>query len=82
MSNRNRYYYLLIGIVAIGISAYLFIFPNFETTEFDVETIDNISKGVTTTSPGSDNSDQITEELTNSENIDITKENPSTVNKF
>ena len=82
MNNRNRYYYLLTGIVAIGLSAYLFIFPNFETTEFDEETIDNISKGVTTTSPGSDNSDQINEELTNNENIDIAKENPSTVNKF
>ena len=82
MSNRNRYYYLLIGIVAIGISAYLFIFPNFETTEFDAETIENISKGVTTTISGQENSDQINEELTNSENIDIAKENSSTVEKF
>lgn len=82
MNNRNRYYYLLIGIVAIGISAYLFIFPNFETTQFDAGTIENISKGVTTTSPEPENSDQINEELTNSENIDIAKENPSTVNKF
>ena len=49
MNSQNRYYYLLGTIVAIGISAYLFIFPNFETAEFDAEVIENISKGVTTT---------------------------------
>ena len=30
--------------------AYLFILPSFETTDFDAEVIENISKGVTTTS--------------------------------
>ena len=82
MSNQNRYYYLLTGIVAIGLSTYFFIFPNFETTQFDTETIENISKGVTTTTSGSENSDQINEELNKSENIDIAKENPSTISKF
>ena len=46
MKNQNRYILLLVAILAIGLSAYLFIFPNFETTEFDQKVIENISKGV------------------------------------
>jgi len=82
MNNQNRYYYLLGTIVAIGISAYLFVFPNFETAEFDAEVIENISKGVTTTVVSNENNEEINEETADSEDIDIEKENPSTVNKF
>jgi LCP family protein required for cell wall assembly len=78
MNSQNRYYYLLGTIIAIGISAYLFIFPNFETAEFDAEVIENISKGVTTTVVNSENN----EEIADSEDIDIEKEKPSTVSKF
>ena len=82
MNNRNRYYYLLVAIFAIGMSTYLFIFPNFETTEFDVEVIENISKGVTTTIAESENKENTTEVPTASENIEIKKEDLTTVNKF
>ena len=82
MNSQNRYYYLLGTIVAIGISAYLFIFPNFETAEFDAEVIENISKGVTTTVVDNEKNEQITAQSSVSEDIDIKKENPATVNKF
>ena len=82
MNNRNRYFYLLIVIVTIGFSAYLFLFPNFETTEFDKEVIDNISKGVTTTIPDNEDINETKEELVIDENIDINKESQSTVNRF
>ena len=82
MNNQNRYYYLLGFIVAIGITAYFVIFPNFETSEFDAEVIDNISKGVTTTIVSNENNEQINEEPSISEDIDIEKENPIAVNKF
>ena len=82
MNRQNRYYYLLGTIVAIGISAYLFIFPNFETAEFDAVVIENISKGVTTTVVSNENNEEINEEIAVSEDIDIENENPTTVNKF
>ena len=82
MNSQNRYYLLLVAIVAIGISTYFFLFPNFETTEFDAEVIENISKGVTTTVVNDENNQQINEELITSENIDIEKENSVTINKF
>ena len=84
MNNQNRYYYLLGTIVAIGVSAYLLIFPNFETTKFDAEVIENISKGVTTTVSPNGNNEQVNKESTANENdnIDIEKENPSKINTF
>ena len=82
MNSQNKYYYLLGTIVAIGFSAYLFIFPNFDTAEFDTEVIENISKGVTTTLVSNENNEEINEEIAGSEGIDIENENPSTVNKF
>ena len=78
MNSQNRYYYLLIAILAIGFSAYTFMFPDFETTEFNSEVIENISKGVTTTIADG----QITEETIVAEKIDIVKENPSAINKI
>ena len=82
MNSQNRYYYLLGTIIAIGISTYLFIFPNFETAEFDAEVVENISKGVTTTVVDNENNEQITAESSVNEDIDIEKENPATINKF
>ena len=78
MNSQNRYYYLLIAILAIGFSAYTFVFPDFETTEFDSEVIENISKGVTTTIADGQNA----EETIVAEKIDIVKENPSAINKI
>ena len=82
MNSQSRYYYLLGTIVTIGFSVYLFIFPNFETAEFDAEVIEIISKGVTTTVEVKENNEQTNEESPISEDIDIEKENPATVNKF
>lgn len=82
MNIQNRYYYLLIAILTIGISSYIFIFPNFQTAKFDPEVIENISKGVTTTIAEDESSDESADETVTSENINIVKEDPSAVNKF
>jgi len=82
MNIQNRYYYLLVGIVAIGFSAYIFIFPNFETTEFDSEVIENISKGVTTTIAEDEGANEIADETIATENIEIVQEDSSAINKF
>ncbi len=82
MNNQNRYYILLVAIFAIGASAYLIIFPNFETTQFDQEVIENISKGVTTTVAEVENEVEINKENNEVEKIDIEKEDYSTVNKL
>ena len=54
MDNQKRYFILLIVIFAIGALAYSFLVPSFETTDFDPEVIEDISKGITTTSTTSD----------------------------
>jgi len=82
MNFQNRYYYLLLAILAIGFSAYIFIFPNFETAEFDSEVIENISKGVTTTIAEYESALESSDETIAPENIDIVKEDPSALNKF
>ena len=50
MDNQKRYLLLFIIIFAIGGLAYSFLIPSFETTEFDPDVIEDISKGITTTS--------------------------------
>ena len=50
MDNQKRYLLLFIIIFAIGGFAYSFLIPSFETTEFDPDVIEDISKGITTTS--------------------------------
>ena len=48
----------LIGVLPLSISAYFIFIPNFETQEFNLDTIANISEGITTTIPnGSTNSE-------------------------
>ena len=50
MDNQKRYLLLFIVIFAIGALAYSFLVPSFETTDFDPDVIEDISKGITTTS--------------------------------
>ena len=54
MDNQKRYLLLFIVIFAIGALAYSFLIPSFETTDFDPDVIEDISKGITTTSTTSD----------------------------
>ena len=71
MDNQKRYFILLIVIFAIGALAYSFLVPSFETTDFDPDVIEDISKGITTTSTTlevSNNED--TQEASNEEVIE------------
>ena len=47
----NRTSIALIVVLALSISAYFIFIPNFETQEFNLETIEDISEGITTTIP-------------------------------
>ena len=44
MNNQKRYLLLFVVIFAIGALAYSFLVPSFETTDFDPEVIEDISK--------------------------------------
>ena len=71
MDNQKRYLFLFIVIFAIGALAYSFLVPSFETTDFDPDVIEDISKGITTTSTTlevSNNED--TQEASNEEVIE------------
>ena len=69
MDNQKRNLLLFVGIFAMGALAYSILIPSFETTEFNQEVIDDISKGITTTST--------TNEINNNENLqDIDNEKP------
>ena len=47
---RNKsYIYVLILLVGISILTYQLIIPQFATQEYDKETVQNISQGITTT---------------------------------
>ena len=66
MDNQKRYIVLFIVIFAIGALAYSFLVPSFETTDFNPEVIEDISKGITTTSTTSEvNNNDVTEEVIN-----------------
>ena len=66
MDNQKRYILLFIVIFAIGALAYSFLVPSFETTDFNPEVIEDISKGITTTSTTSEvNNNDVTEEVIN-----------------
>ena len=54
MDNQKRYLLLFVVIFAIGALAYTFLVPSFETTDFDPDVIEDISKGITTTSTTSE----------------------------
>ena len=71
MDNQKRYFILLIVIFAIGALAYSFLVPSFETTDFDPEVIEDISKGITTTSTTSEIiNNEDSEEINNEEVVE------------
>jgi len=71
MDNQKRYIVLFIVIFAIGALAYSFLVPSFETTDFNPEVIEDISKGITTTSTTSEvNNNDDTQEAINEEVVD------------
>ena len=79
MDNQKRYLILFIVIFAIGALAYSFIIPSFETTDFDREVIEDISKGITTTSStlevtNNDDSQETNNEVIEEESIEIVDE--------
>ena len=71
MDNQKRYLLLFVVIFAIGSLAYSFLVPSFETTDFNPEVIEDISKGITTTSTTSEvNNNDDTQELINEEIVE------------
>ena len=85
MNNQNRYAILFVVIFAIGVSAYFIFIPSFETTEFSTEVVEDISKGITTTSTtiksNNDQTDDVTvDEAINDDDIKIPDQN--TVNNL
>ena len=85
MNNQNRYALLFVVIFAIGISTYFIFIPSFETTEFNTKVVEDISKGITTTSTttksSNDQTDDVTvDETTSDESIKIPDQN--TVNNL
>jgi len=79
MNNQKRNLLLFIGIFAMAALAYSVLIPSFETTEFDQEVIDDISKGITTTSTtteinNNENLQEINNEIPEEETIEIVDE--------
>jgi len=71
MDNQKRYILLFIVIFAIGALAYSFLVPSFETTDFNPEVIEDISKGITTTSTTLEvNNNDDTQEVINEEVVE------------
>ena len=71
MNNQKRYIVLFLVIFAIGALSYSFLVPSFETTDFNPEVIEDISKGITTTSTTSEvNNNDVTEEVINEEIVE------------
>ena len=71
MDNQKRYILLFLIIFAIGALAYSFLVPSFETTDFNPEVIEDISKGITTTSTTSEvNNIDDTQEVINEEVVE------------
>ena len=79
MNNQKRYLLLFVVIFAIGALAYSILVPSFETTDFDPEVIEDISKGITTTSTtleisNNEDSQEINNEEVVEESIEIVDE--------
>ena len=71
MNNQKRNLLLFVFIFAISALAYSFLIPSFETTDFDPDVIEDISKGITTTSTNSEvNNNEDTQEASNEEVIE------------
>ncbi len=79
MDNQKRYVLLFVVIFAIGALSYSLLIPSFETTEFNPDVIEDISKGITTTSTtsevnNSDDTQEINNEIEVEETIEIDDE--------
>ena len=71
MENQKRYIVLFAVIFAIGAVAYSLLIPSFETTEFDTDVIEDISRGITTTSTTLEvNNNEDPQEVNNEEVIE------------
>jgi len=71
MNNQKRYLLLFVVIFAIGALAYSILVPSFETTDFDPEVIEDISKGITTTSTTSEiSNNEDSQEINNEEVVE------------
>ena len=71
MDNQKRYLLLFVVIFAIGALAYSILVPSFETTDFDPEVIEDISKGITTTSTTSEiSNNEDSQEINNEEVVE------------
>ena len=71
MENQKRYIVLFAVIFAIGALAYSLLIPSFETTEFDPDVIEDISRGITTTSTTLEvNNNEDPQEVNNEEVIE------------
>ena len=71
MDSQKRYLLLFIVIFAIGAVAYTFLVPSFETTDFDPDVIEDISKGITTTSTTTElNDNEVPQEVNNEEVVE------------
>ena len=83
MMQQKRYVITLSVILLLGIIVYIFLVPNFETVEFSQEVVDNIADGVTTTTPGSQNNDNVSETQDNTElPIDLEQEDQIIIQDF
>ena len=75
MDNQKRYVLLFVVIFAIGALSYSLLIPSFETTEFNPDVIEDISKGITTTSTTSEvNNSDDTQEINNEIEVEETIE--------
>ena len=71
MNSQKRYLLLFVVIFAIGALAYSILVPSFETTDFDPEVIEDISKGITTTSTTSEiSNNEDSQEINNEEVVE------------
>ena len=83
MKYLNKYTYLLIGLLVIGGITLGIIIPNFQREEFSQEVIDDIIEGVTTTTkPTSQGIVEEIETVTLDEDLIITTEERSEIQKL
>jgi len=83
MIQQKRYFITLSVILLLGIIVYIFLVPNFETVQFSQEVVDNIADGVTTTTSGSQNDDNVSETQDNTElPIDLEQEDQIIIQDF
>ena len=80
----NKYTYLFIGLISLIIISIFVIIPNFQTEEFNQDVIDDIIKGVTTTSTlkiNEENQKEEINELKDEDNLEISEEETNEIIK-